>query len=122
MEEKADAFLFGERGKFGPPGVIGGKSGALNKFSYPAGDGSKQSPPMVSKMVGIRLEKSQCVRLETPGGGGYGDACKRDPLLVAKDVRLGYVTTNSALEDYKCSVSNDGIVNQRETDRLRGAS
>ena len=122
LEEKADAFLFGERGKFGPPGVIGGKSGALNKFSYPAGDGSKQSPPMVSKMVGIRLEKNQCVRLETPGGGGYGDACKRDPLLVAKDVRLGYVTTNSALEDYKCSVSNDGTVNQRETDRLRGAS
>ena len=121
LEEKADAFLFGERGKFGPPGVIGGKSGALNKFSYPAGDGSKQSPPMVSKMVGIRLEESQCVRLETPGGGGYGDACERDPLLVAKDVRLGYVTTNSALEDYKCSVSNDGIVNQRETDRLRGA-
>jgi len=26
------------------------------------------------------------------------------------------------LEDYKCSVSNDGIVNQRETDRLRGAN
>ena len=78
LEEKADAFLFGERGKFGPPGVIGGKSGALNKFSYPAGDGSKQSPPMVSKMVGIRLEKSQL------NVGDLDLATKNDMVVEAK--------------------------------------
>ena len=74
---------------------------------------------MVSKMVGIHLEKGQRIRLETPGGGGYGDACERDPKLVAEDVRLGYLTAKSAYENYKCSVSDDGILDQKETDRLR---
>jgi N-methylhydantoinase B len=122
LEEKADAFLFGERGKFGPPGVIGGGSGALNKFSYPTGVNGETSPPMVSKMVGIHLEQNQRIRLETPGGGGYGDAFERDPKLVAEDVRLGYVTANSAFENYRCSVSDDGILDQQETDRLRETS
>ena len=122
LEEKADAFLFGERGKFGPPGVIGGESGSRNKFIYPAGGDSEESPPMVSKMVGLQLEKGQRIRLETPGGGGYGDACERDPKLVAEDVRLGYVTAKSAYENYKCSVSDDGILDQKETNRLRETS
>ena len=122
LEEKADAFLFGERGKFGPPGVIGGESGALNKFSYPTGVNGETSPPMVSKMVGIHLEQNQRIRLETPGGGGYGDAFERDPKLVAEDVRLGYVTANSAFENYRCLVSDDGILDQQETDRLRETS
>ncbi len=122
LEEKADAFLFGERGKFGPPGVIGGESGSRNKFIYPVGGDSEESPPMVSKMVGLQLEKGQRIRLETPGGGGYGDACERDPKLVAEDVRLGYVTAKSAYENYKCSVSDDGILDQKETNRLRETS
>ena len=77
---------------------------------------------MVSKMVGIHLEKNQRIRLETPGGGGYGNAYERDPKLVAEDVRLGYVTANSAFENYRCSVSDDGILDQQETDRLRETS
>lgn len=122
LEEKADAFLFGERGKFGPPGIIGGASGALNKFKYPIGGNKEVSPPMVSKMVGINLEKNQRIRLETPGGGGYGNACERDPKLVAKDVRLGYVTAGSALKNYKCSVSDDGLLDQLKTDQRRKGS
>ena len=73
-------------------------------------------------MVGINLEKNQRIRLETPGGGGYGNACERDPKLVAKDVRLGYVTAGSALKNYKCSVSDDGLLDQLKTDQRRKAS
>src|SRR5205807_311076 len=39
LEEKADVFLFGERGRFAPPGVAGGRSGALNHFTYQQADG-----------------------------------------------------------------------------------
>ena len=120
LEEKADAFLFGERGKFGPPGINGGKTGALNKFTYPSGLNDKSSPPMVSKMVGIHLNKGQRIRLETPGGGGYGSALERDPSLVADDARLGYVTTAAAKRDYNCVVSEDGVLNVNETNLLRG--
>ncbi|MCC7281188.1 MAG: hydantoinase B/oxoprolinase family protein, partial [Acetobacteraceae bacterium] len=47
--------------------------------------------PMASKMVGIRLSRGQRVRLETPGGGGWGDPAQRSPELRARDLALGYV-------------------------------
>jgi len=122
LEEKADAFLFGERGKFGPTGVNGGEMGALNKFSYPNGSGGVASPPMVSKMVGIQLSQGERIRLETPGGGGYGNPTDRNPTAVAEDVRLGYITSEAAAHDYKCAVSEDGILNLDETSRLRELS
>jgi len=118
LEEEADAFLFGERGKFSPPGIVGGLAGALNRFTYP--DGTEEvSPPMASKMADIQLSKGQRVRLETPGGGGYGDPLKREPKRVAKDVRLGYVSSAEATEAYKCSVSEEGVLNIAETQKLR---
>jgi N-methylhydantoinase B len=51
-------------------------------------------------MVGIRLKKGERVRLETPGGGGYGPAGRRAPQAIAEDIRLGYVTRAAAVRDY----------------------
>jgi len=95
LEESAEAFLFGERGRHAPKGVAGGGDAALNVFTY-ENDGDRLTPPMASKMVGIKLKKGEAVRLETPGGGGYGPAQARDPGLVARDVRLGYLTAEAA--------------------------
>jgi N-methylhydantoinase B len=55
---------------------------------------------MASKMVGIRLQRGQRLRIESPGGGGYGAVAERDPAKVAEDVRLGYVTPEGAARDY----------------------
>ena len=90
LEEQATAFLFGERGKFAPPGVAGGEAGATNVFTYEQDDG-EHNPPFVSKMVGINLVRGQAVRLETPGGGGYGPPGDRDPDAHHRDVELGYI-------------------------------
>ena len=53
LEKSATAFLFGERGKFPPPGVVNGGPGAVNKFYYDSDDddtiNNKKSPPLVSK-------------------------------------------------------------------------
>jgi N-methylhydantoinase B len=51
-----------------------------------------KTPPLVSKVTGIALQAGRRVRLETPGGGGWGAACARDPAAVARDLALGYVT------------------------------
>ncbi len=99
LEEKAEAFLFGERGRFSPNGVVGGDGGAKNVFHYEQDDGW-QTPPLASKMLGIKLKKGQAVRLETPGGGGYGDPSDRSAEAVAKDVALGYLTPERATELY----------------------
>ncbi|MBK5927717.1 hydantoinase B/oxoprolinase family protein [Rhodobaculum claviforme] len=95
LEESAQVFLFGERGRYPPRGVAGGGDAALNRFGY-ENDGIWHRPPLASKMVGIGLKRGERVRLETPGGGGYGPPEARDPVRVARDVALGYLTEAGA--------------------------
>jgi N-methylhydantoinase B len=95
LEESAEAFLFGERGRHAPKGVAGGGEAALNRFAYRTG-GDWRVPPLASKMVGLRLGRGDRVRLETPGGGGYGPPGGRDPARIRRDVRLGYVSAEAA--------------------------
>ena len=92
LEDDTDVFLLGERGKFPPFGVNGGREAALNRFVYPDGKGGKRSPPLVSKVTDVRIKAGERVRLETPGGGGFGDPSARDPAKVARDIAFGYVT------------------------------
>ncbi len=99
LEEEAEAFLFGERGRFPPKGVAGGGDAALNQFAYET-PGGFEEPALASKMVGIGLKRGQRVRLQTPGGGGYGPADKRAPEAVAQDVHLGFITPKAADSDY----------------------
>ncbi|MEQ8816947.1 MAG: hydantoinase B/oxoprolinase family protein [Thalassobaculum sp.] len=118
LEENADVFLFGERGRYAPQGVVGGAPAALNRFIYQQDDG-EHTPPMASKMVGIRIRRGQRVRLETPGGGGYGPARERDSAKVAEDVRLGYVSRAAAEAGYGVALTADGAVDEGRTAELR---
>lgn len=97
LEQQAEAFVFGERGSSPPKGIAGGGAGALNVFRY-QNDGTWQVPPMISKMRGIRLARGERLRLETPGGGGWGPAAERDPALRAHDRAMGYVSTEAGTE------------------------
>jgi N-methylhydantoinase B len=118
LEKQADVFLFGERGRFPPPGVVGGGAGALNTFHYQQADG-EHVPPMASKIVGVHIERSQRLRLETPGGGGYGRALERNPESVARDLRLGYITADRTESDYGVVLTSDGSVDEAATKDLR---
>lgn len=94
-ENGAEAFLFGERGRFAPKGIADGGDAAMNAFSFETDKGWEQ-PPLTSKMRGIRLKQGQAVRLETPGGGGYGPASGRAPASIAQDVAQGLVSAEAA--------------------------
>jgi N-methylhydantoinase B len=119
--DDAEAFVFGDRARFAPPGVAGGSPGAPNRFAFQTEDG-EGAPPMASKMVGIRLARGRRVRLETPGGGGYGPAAERDPEAVARDVRLGYVSREAARRDYLVALDAAGAVDAAATAALRGGA
>jgi N-methylhydantoinase B len=93
LEEDAEVFIFGERGKAAPKGIAGGASGATNVFSY-QNEGQWKTPPMMSKMIGIKLKKGERVRLQTPGGGGYGAPAAREAAARERDRAMGYVTKN----------------------------
>lgn len=98
LEQDAEVFIFGERGKSAPKGIAGGGEAAVNVFSY-ENNNEWKTPPMVSKMVGIKLKKGERVRLQTPGGGGYGAPADRLRSSRERDLALGYVTAGAAKKE-----------------------
>jgi len=123
----AKGFLFGERGKFAPPGVVNGESGALNEFTFDGKnrDGTietgqfSQTPEMVSKITGIELKEGQRVRLQTPGGGGYGVALERSVADVQADLKNEFISTSVARKAYGVVIDSDGVIDANATAQLR---
>jgi N-methylhydantoinase B len=95
LRGEARASFVMDHGRFGPPGVLGGRDGAPNVVRIHRG-GATIIPPHLSKDQGIALSPGDRVEVMTPGGGGYGDPFTRDPALVARDVRRGYYTEAEA--------------------------
>ena len=86
-----------DHGRTGPLGALGGSDGAVNRVEVTRG-GQVFVPEHLSKAQDIALQPGDCVRVRTPGGGGYGDPALRDPALVAEDVRLGRYTADQAAQ------------------------
>ncbi|PWC37763.1 hydantoinase B/oxoprolinase family protein [Azospirillum sp. TSO35-2] len=114
----AEVFLLGERGVYPPFGVAGGGPAALNRFVWQSDEGER-SPPLASKITDVRIRDGQRVRLETPGGGGWGDPRRRDPDSVARDVRLGYLGVDAARTAYGVALTDDGALDIAATAALR---
>jgi N-methylhydantoinase B/oxoprolinase/acetone carboxylase alpha subunit len=86
-----------DRFKFRPFGLAGGDEASLSAL-YLTRDGVRQALP--SKVMNLMLRKGDIVRLETSGGGGFGEARLRARELVERDVRLGYVSADAARTSY----------------------
>jgi len=86
-----------DRFKFRPFGLDGGEPAALSAL-YLIRDGVRQALP--SKVTNMMVRKGDIVRLETSGGGGFGAPRARDPALVERDVRQGYVSAEAAAAVY----------------------
>jgi len=52
-----------------------------------------------------RVPNGGRVKLAFPGGAGYGDPKQRDPELIKRDLALGYISDESAINDYGLSQS-----------------
>jgi N-methylhydantoinase B len=61
------------------------------------------------------------IRLELPGGGGFGDPAERDPEQVVLDVADGLISREAAARDYRVAVAADGGVDFAATARLRAS-
>jgi N-methylhydantoinase B len=67
----------------------------------------------------IKIRRGQTVRLETPGGGGFGDPALRETERVARDVRLGYISREAAIRDYRVVLRTDGSLDDDATAKAR---
>ena len=79
-----------ERFKRQPYGLAGGGPGASGRL-WLLRDGEQEALP--SKVGNLRLRRGDVIRLETSGGGGFGDPAQRDPVARAADVAGGYVAS-----------------------------
>jgi N-methylhydantoinase B len=127
-----------QRGGLGQVIELGGVDGAsiamlcnFERINNPArgrDGGGLGAPGGVSLLSGkpIRAKGRQTVtggdviRLELPGGGGFGDPAERDPDQVAADVADGLYTREAAERDYRVALAEDGAVDRVGTALLRG--
>jgi len=65
----AEVTLLADRRTRGPYGLNGGADGAPGKATITRNDGSTQTLP---GKFNVRLRKGERIRIETPGGGGWG--------------------------------------------------
>lgn len=115
---EARASMVMDHGRYGPKGALGGADGGLNRVTIRQGV-KDYIPPHLSKDQDILIKPGDSIRVSTPGGGGYGHPFKRDPLLVAHDVRVGYYTVQQAQEGFGVALSSSGEVDEVATSRLR---
>ncbi len=108
-----------DHGRFGPQGARGGHDGAVNDVVvYQSGRPYK--PVHLSKEQDIPLVAGDRVRVQTPGGGGYGDPLKRDTAAVLSDVLLERYTPAQAAELFGVMVSGSPpTIDEAGTRRLR---
>ena len=104
-----------------PWGVLGGEPGArstkiLVRYSQDAENPPRE--PFGSKQDHIKVSSGDVLEWVTWGGGGWGDALKRDPEVVALEVRRKLVTAEGARR-YGVSLHHDLSVDEEGTRSLR---
>lgn len=110
----------GDRHKFSPWGIEGGKSGSSGEFIYYSKDGKEEK--LKSKISDFKLRKGDIISIRTPGSGGYGDPLKRPAEKVLKDVKEKKVSVEKAYKNYGVKIKEqDGacIMDYESTESLR---
>jgi N-methylhydantoinase B len=82
--------------KFAPWGLLGGTPGRTQKFIFDP-DGEHRDLP--SKCT-IEVPKGGRVRVETAGGGGFGDPAQRDREDLQRDIRDEKISAEGARKLY----------------------
>jgi N-methylhydantoinase B len=89
-------------------GVNGGKAGLPFRVTIDPGGPNER---VLSGLCDDEpIAAGEVVRIETTGGGGWGDPLDRDPEFVALDVLQGKVSADAARADYGVVLSTDGGV------------
>ena len=90
--------------KVAPFGLFGGQPGATGKLYLNPDDNDRRELP--SKTVNCKLRQGDVFSMRTQGGGGYGPSEERDREAIARDLREGKVSPESAHSHYGYSESD----------------
>ena len=119
LVDSASLSVLSDKNVIPPFGVAGGGSGAANRFTVVRDGETIEPSPMPGKVAGFELRAGDIVRMESSGGGGYGDPLARDPDRVRRDAALGYLSAAEARARYGVALTADGAVDAAATEALR---
>jgi N-methylhydantoinase B len=106
-------------GESGPFGGNGGMPGGRYQITLAGNSGRpKKLPPLTPAQP---FSNGDILRVETPGGGGWGDPSGRDPEAVRLDVMRGLVSRDAAKNIYRVALGRapEVRVDEEETRKLR---
>jgi N-methylhydantoinase B len=100
-------------------GLFGGQDGKLNKLKLHLPDGTVRD---WGSKEAVEIPKGTVCEVVHGGGGGYGDPLRRDPRLVAREVREGLLSPEWAREVYGVELlANSSEHDEQQTRRVRAA-
>ncbi len=97
LADNAKVTVIGERVKYPPYGLLGGKPGKPAEYYVVKPSGKKI---VLKSKDTIIVEKGDEVVIETAGGGGYGSPDKRDPRKIIEDYENELITLEDIVEEY----------------------
>ena len=98
VDHEATFSAHGDRHSRPARGAAGGLPGACGAYLVnPEGESEQRLPPKVSD---VRLAPGAVLRVQTPGGGGYGPPRKRDRARVLDELVAGLISARTAREVY----------------------
>ena len=103
--------------RMGAWGVFGGKEPTLASCTLnPGTEREERLPPLMTREV----KDGDVIRIDLPGGGGYGDPLEREPCKVLEDVLNGYLSAEAAEREYGVVIDPAILaVDTERTARLR---
>ena len=119
LSDNASLSVLADHAVIPPFGVSGGHSGAANRFVVIRDGETIQPSPVPGKVGDFPLLKGDIVRMESSGGGGYGDPLKRDPARVKDDAFLGYIDPEKARRTYGVVLDAQGEIDLASTEAER---
>ena len=97
----ADAYLHGA------DGIAGGSVGGLCTITRNPGRADEQA--LSTKIGALEIRAGDSVRIQTPGGGGFGPPSERAIAFIARDLRDGTVTLAAAERDYGADLAHAAL-------------
>jgi N-methylhydantoinase B len=104
-----------DRVNFRPSGLFGGEEGRGASCSVIS---NGKTIPIPSK-GSIQLKPGDTIRVESPGGGGYGRPSERDAELMLRDVKEGKISAGRAKECYGVAIDTEHCLINREETHVR---
>jgi N-methylhydantoinase B len=109
----------GDRTKFAPRGVHGGKDGAKSNFLLFDAE-APEGREIPSKYSG-QIQCGDRLRVTTSGGGGYGSPAARDARMLFDDVDNGKITVAKTRADYGVALDGPATTTMQSVLKLGAA-